>query len=100
MSFVGRFVLFRRLFCTECILEYICVSFVGRFVLFRRLFCTECILEYILCVLCWEVCPLSEVILYRMYTRVHFVCPLLGGFRRFTILAVKYLFLCTACPWN
>ena len=31
------------------------MSFVGRFVLFRRLFCTECILEYILCVLCWEV---------------------------------------------
>ena len=31
-------------------------------VLFQRLFCTDrvCILEYKWCVLCWEVCPLSE----------------------------------------
>ena len=44
-----------------------------------------CILEYIGCVLCWEVCPLSECPFRCVYTRVHWVSPLLGGLSSFGV---------------
>ena len=42
-----------------------------------------CIKEYFRLVLYLEVCPLSEVIFYRVYTRVLSACPLFGGLSSF-----------------